>query len=74
MRIKKNRLAIFLLGCLLSAQPVLSTAVNAAEYTGAYPADNHERGTDSGFWTIPPISRRWGMPARRHHWTIPSIS
>jgi len=71
---KKNHSAIVLLGCVLSVQPVLSPAVNAADDIRAYSVDARERGTDNGFWTIPPMSRQWGIPEKTPHWTIPSFS
>jgi len=71
---KKSQLFRGLLAGLTSALFVMSPAAFAAE-----PVKEHQLGpgtfnTGTRHWTIPPVSRQWGIPRRSAHWTIPPIT
>jgi len=70
---KKSQQHSIIAACMFPALLVLSTTV-FAEDTARYVKQQNTGNTDTRFWSIPPISKRWNAPPKRGEWTIPPIS
>ena len=71
---KKLQQHSIIAACLLPALLALSPAVFAGDAADLYVKQTNVVNSNTVFWSIPPINKRWNAPPRRDAWTIPPIS
>lgn len=71
---KTSQLLTAILARLIPALIVLSPTVFADELVTERHSNQNALNTSTRHWTIPPVSKQWGIPPRSMHWTIPPVS
>jgi hypothetical protein len=71
---KKSQQHSIIAACLLPALLVLSTDVFAEDAANRHVEQENAGVSDTGYWSIPTINKRWNTPPKRDAWTIPAFS
>ena len=71
---KKLRQHSIIIACMFPALLALSPVIFAEDTAARHTRQINLVNSDHGFWSIPPIIKRWHPPPRRDAWTIPPVS